>query len=269
MRHKLAAIGSILIATLLVTAAVAQSRRPTAKPKPKASADGGSDNPSTEADLGPTLGGSNPAPGSQAPAGASTLDASSGPVPPPPSRADIGDGGVKPSPLNPAANEMPSPPASATAVPVDYDKLIGDIAALRARVAAVGDALFVSRIAIAIQTDGDHGKIARLTVSLDDGAVYAAPLGFRAEDPTTVYEHAVAPGKHAVTVDVDRRDDRDETFKNTQRSRFIVDVPKDDRLTVTLRVGDDSSMGADFPGDKSGKYDVRVRVKASALSVKR
>jgi len=164
------------------------------------------------------------------------------------------------------------PPAAGAAPPpvaIDYDKLLADIAALRARVAAVADTLFVSRIAISVETDGSHGRIARLLVSVDDGVVYNAAPGFRADDAVTVYDHAVAPGHHAVTVDVERRDDRDESFRSSQKSRFIVDVPKDNRLYVALRIGDDSSMGGDFPSDKSGKYDLRVRMKAEAAPAKR
>ena len=104
---------------------------------------------------------------------------------------------------------------------VDYDKLLGDIAALRARVADVGDALFVSRIVLSLETDGDHAKVGHLTVELDDGVVYTAPPGFHSPDPATVYEHAVAPGHHAVTVEVDRKDVTGTTlFRDAQRSRL-------------------------------------------------
>jgi hypothetical protein len=159
--------------------------------------------------------------------------------------------------------------SAAPPVAVDYDKLLGDIAALRARVADVGDALFVSRIVLSLETDGDHAKIGHLTIELDDGVVYTAPANFRGSDPTTVYEHAVAPGHHAITVEVDRKDDRDDTFRDTQRTRFIVDVPKDRRLGVTLRIDDDSNMAANFPSDHRGSYDLRVRMKAAASPVKR
>jgi hypothetical protein len=204
-----------------------------------------------------------------APAG--SIPPSTGPVPAPHAAAD---GSARTSPLNPNADEMPgyvAPGSSAPApVPtVDYDKLLGDIAALRARVADVGDALFVSRIVLSLETDGDHAKIGHLTIELDDGVVYTAPANFHAPDPTTVYEHAVAPGHHAVTVEVDRKDDRDDTFRDAQRTRFIVDVPKDQRLGVTLRVGDESDMARNFPSDHSGKYDLRVRMKAAATPVKR
>jgi hypothetical protein len=176
------------------------------------------------------------------------------------------DGGQKPSPLNPAPNELPgnAPPPAGTSV--DYDKLLGDISTLRARVASVGDSLFHSRITIAVQTEGDRSKIGRLSVALDDGVVFAPPT-FRADDMTKVYEHAVAPGRHAVTVDVERKDDKDEAFRTAQRSRMVVDVPKDEHLTLEIRIIDDSTMGADFPADRSGKYDLRVRAKAVSRPV--
>jgi hypothetical protein len=186
--------------------------------------------------------------------------------PEPPPVADFGDGGVRASPLNPAPQEMPGNVGDA-GTPVDYDRLLADIAALRARVAAVSDNLYQSRVAVALQTDGDHGKIARLTVALDDGVVYTAPAAFAASDMTVVYDHAVAPGRHAVTVEIDRKDDRDESFRTSQKNRFTIDVPRDHRVQVEVRILDDSSMGKDFPGDKSGKYDLRLRVKAVAKPV--
>lgn len=190
------------------------------------------------------------------------------PAPAEPPAEGVADGGPRPSPLNPQPQELPSGSAEAGA-PVDYDRLLADVAALRARVAAVTANLYQSRIAVAIQAEGDHGKIARLVVSLDDGVVYTAPPTFAAQDMTTVYDHAVAPGRHALTVDVERKDDRDEAFRSAQRSRFTVDVPRDSRLDVQVRVVDESTMGADFPSDRSGKYDLRLRVKTVASPVGR
>jgi hypothetical protein len=82
-----------------------------------------------------------------------------------------------------------------------------------------------------------------------------------------VYDHGVAPGRHALTVDVERKDDRDDRFRSADRSRFTVDVPQGSRLEVEVKLDDDSTMGGDFPGDKSGRYDLRVRMKAVARPV--
>jgi hypothetical protein len=242
----------LAVATCVATIALAQ---PRGKPAPKPAKP-----PATKTDA--------QAPTEDPRDTANANDASAGPPEPPPV-AEANDGGVKPSPLNPTQQEMPngSGDSGAPGTPLDYDRLLADIAALRARVAAVSDQLYQSRVAVALQTDGDHGKIARLTVSLDDGVVYTAPASFAASDMTIVYDHAVAPGRHAVTVDIDRKDDREESFRTSQKNRFTVDVPRDHRVEVQVKVIDDSSMGKDFPADKSGKYDLRVRVKAVAKPV--
>jgi hypothetical protein len=261
---RLLAGSALAVVLALVPLAVAQQPRWPARPaahpapKPKASTD-----PTSEGEKWPP----------SAPAASATATAPStmvlptsdaGPVPAPPTES--GDGG-KLSPLNPAANEFSDagPPATA----LDYDKLLADIGSLRARVAAVSDTLFHSRIAVSLETNGDHGRIASLSVSLDDGVVWTSPSQFRAEDATVVYDHAVAPGHHAVTVEVERRDDRNDTFRSTQRSRFVVDVPADERLAVDVKLWDDSSMGGDFPGDKKGSYELRVRMRAKAQAIGR
>jgi hypothetical protein len=257
-KGRVLAGGTLAAVTVVATIALAQPHARPARPasKPKSAASAAPDNPgddkSAAAPAPSTT--SAPAPGSD-----------TGPVPAP--AADVTADGGKLSPLNPAANEFsdagPTPPS------LDYDRLLTDIGALRARVAAVSDTLFHSRIAIALETTGDHGRIAGLSVSLDDGVVWASPAAFRPEEATTVYDHAVAPGHHAVTVDIERRDDRNDAFRSAQRSRFIVDVPADERLSVDLKLWDDSSMGADFPSDKSGQYDLRVRARAKAQPLPR
>jgi hypothetical protein len=230
MRSRLIATGAVASALVLATAAVAQQRGGARPPPPPANA------PPTPASANAS------APGDAGVAGSTA----------PPSEW----GGTRLSPLNPAPNEfsdagMPPPP-------VDYERLLSDIAALRTRAAALSDVLFHSRLAISMETSGEHGRVASLAVSLDDGVIWSAPASFRAEDATVVYDHAVAPGNHAVTIDVERRDDRDDTFRSSQRSRFIVEVPADGRLAVDVKVSDDSTIGGDFRSDRKGKYDLRI-----------
>ena len=245
--RRLIAAAVVATSSVLATFAVAQPNKPkpapaaAAKPKPTPAAkDAGA-----------------------APAPAEPTSADGGDAPPvePPPANEATDGG-RPSPLNPTAQEMPG--NADAGAPIDYDRLLADIAALRARVAAVSDNLYQSRINVMLETDTSHAKITKLTVALDDGVIYTAPASFAASDMTTVYDHAVAPGRHAVTIDVERKDDRDESFRTSQRNRFMVDVPRDNALKVEVRLTDDSSMGGDFPADKSGKYDLRFRVKATA-----
>jgi hypothetical protein len=262
---RLIAGGTLAVTLVTVSLAVAQSRpprKPAAKPKPAPSAAPSASAENPYEDRGA------PAPSASAAASASPAPSavSSAEAPPPPPPSETLDGG-KLSPLNPEANEFSD--AGVTAPSVDYDRLLADIGSLRARVAAVSDTLFHSRIAIAIEARGDHARAANFTVSLDDGVVWTSPPGLRADDATTVYDHAVAPGHHAVGVDIERRDDRNDTFRSAQRSRFVVDVPADEKLTVNVELKDDSNMGGDFPADKKGRYDLRVRALARAEPIPR
>ncbi len=254
LRARFALVSAFLLGA--VTLALAQQpKKPGAPPKKPPKVDAGSEE-SPYADVSKD-------------AGASVMTAvdAGGPVPTPLGIQSTGDGGTRPSALNPTPEEMPTGKLDGGAVSqnaVDYDKLIADIAALRARVSAVGDNMFRSRVAVSVETDNDHAKIARLTISLDDGVVYTAKQNFRADDPTQIYAAGVAAGRHAITVDVDRADERNDAFKSSQRTRFLVDVPRDQELSVEIKITDDSNMGKDFPSDQSGRYELKVRMNAKA-----
>jgi hypothetical protein len=246
-KHLLAAAG-LCSGLAIATLAFAQPHaRPASRPAPAA-------HPAAEDKA--ASGAASPQPPAAPPAASSET----GVIPAPPSD-ELADGG-KLSPLNPAPNEFSD--AGPPAATVDYDRLLADIASLRARVAAVSDTLFHSRIAIAVQSESDHARVASLLVSLDDGVVWSQPASYRPSDETIVYDHAAAPGHHAVTVDVERRDERNDAFRTSQRSRFVVDIPEGERLFVAIRIEDGSNMGGDFPSNKSGQYELKIRASAKA-----
>lgn len=260
-RHaRLVAAAAIAVATCLGSLALAQQpKKPgsRSRPKPPAAA-------AVQADASSAEGKANE---DESHASGSAGEGGSGAVATPADYGAPGEGGVRASPLNPAPSEMPSS-ATVDAGSIDYDRLLSDIAALRTRVAAVGESLFQSRMAIALRVEGDHARVAKVSVAVDDGAVYTSPQGFRGDELTPVFARALAPGRHAVTVDVDREDVDNVAFKTSQRSRFIVEVQRDEQLDVALRIEDDSSM-ATLPGKKKGEYDLRVRMKATSGPIKR
>lgn len=166
----------------------------------------------------------------------------------------------KPSPLTPAPAEFPS--GIAKPPPFEYDKLLGDIAALRSRVAALTTTLFASKLRVVVETRGDDARLASFNITLDDGVVFSAPDRFSADDERTVYEHAVAPGHHVVGVEIERYDARNKEYRTWQSSRFSVIVPESKLVDAHLTVTDDSDMAEDFPDDADGEYDLRVKLRA-------
>jgi hypothetical protein len=167
---------------------------------------------------------------------------------------------TKPSPLTPKPEEFPS--GVAKPPPFEYDKLLGDIAALRSRVAALTTTLFASKLRVVVETSGDDARLASFSITLDDGVVFAAPDRFSADDERVVYEHAVAPGHHVVGVEIERYDARNKEFRTWQSSRFSVVVPESKLVDAHLTVVDDSDMAEDFPDDQDGEYDLRVKLRA-------
>ena len=193
------------------------------------------------------------------PQGAASSSASSpeGTAPPPSGGADAmdtkiddkppqttGGGGPTLSPLNPEPAE--SPKAAPSAGPEALDKLIAEIATLRARVAALTTSLFSSKLKVYVHTDGDDARVLGFVVTLDDGVVFKGDPGFIAEDEKVVYEHAVAPGSHVVGIEIERQDNRGAAYKTWQTTRFAIQVPEREVLEAIVVIEDDSDMADDF-----------------------
>lgn len=182
---------------------------------------------------------------------------------PPPKEVQEQKPELKPSPLTPAPAEFPS--GLAKPPPFEYDKLLGDIAALRSRVAALTTTLFASKLRVVVETRGDDARLSSFNVTLDDGAVFSAPDRFSAEDERTVYEHAVAPGHHVVGVEIERYDARNKEYRSWQSSRFSVVIPESKLVDAHLTIVDDSDIAEDFPDDQDGVYDLRVKLRARVV----
>jgi hypothetical protein len=237
MRIRYALFAAPLL--LLSFVALAQPKRAAKEPEDRAPS-GKSDKPEAKPEAAPGTGAS---------------DDLGGPPPKPAATAE-----AKLSPLNPEANEFPD--GGSQTPPVEFDKLLGDIAALRSRVSAVTTTLFASKVRVVVETRGSDARVANFTVTLDDGVVFTAPDRFVAEDERTVYEHAVAPGHHVVGIDIERFDARNKEYRTWQSSRFSVVIPESKTVDAHVIIQDSSDMGKDFPSDQDGEYDLRVRLRA-------
>ncbi len=149
--------------------------------------------------------------------------------------------------------------------PEALDKLISDIATLRARVAALTTSLFSSKLKVYVHTDGDDARVQTFVVTLDDGVVFKGDPGFVAEDEKVVYEHAVAPGSHVIGIEIERQDTRGAQFRTWQTNRFAIQVPERQVLEAIVVVEDDSDMADDFPDDQDGKYELGIRLRAKVV----
>lgn len=149
---------------------------------------------------------------------------------------------------------------------VAYDELMADVAALRARVGVIANAVWKSRLSVSLRTTGSHARIAAGKMLLDGAPVWSMQKGFSADDYQGIYDGGVAAGLHAVTIELELRDDRDETFRTIDRTTATVVVPQGKKVQIEARLDDDSDMGDDFASDGEGEYDVRLRMKAKVVN---
>jgi len=181
----------------------------------------------------------------------------------PPPRPDAVDPKARASALNPRADELPD--GGVAPPPPDYERLFGDIAALRGRVAALTTTLFASKLRVTLRAEGDNARISRLSVTLDDGVVFSAPARFSAEDERVVYEHAVAPGHHVLGVEVERSDVRSNQYTSSQITKLSIVIPEGKRVEAGVELEDDSDIAEDFPDDQDGEYELAVRMRARVV----
>jgi hypothetical protein len=175
---KRALLFSVLVGCSLASVALGQpNKKPPAGKDDAAKAEPKKDAAKAEPDKG-----DKPAAGADAAGTSKGTDDLGGP---PPKDAAEQKPENKPSPLTPAPAEFPS--GVAKPPPFAYDKLLGYIAALRSRVAALTTTLFASKLKVVVETRGDDARLASFNITLDDGVVFSAPDRFSAEDERTVY----------------------------------------------------------------------------------
>src|SRR5262245_40267021 len=136
MRRSLAS--TLAIVCLAVTSLVlAQGKKVVVKPKPRPAVKPPAAAPATrEPEEKPKADDDAPA-AAEAPVPGSANESAPEPGPAPGAKTYGDAGAVRSSPLNPRPEEFPD--GGAVSTPADLDKIMGDIATLRARVAAIGD----------------------------------------------------------------------------------------------------------------------------------
>jgi hypothetical protein len=175
------------------------------------------------------------------------------------------------SPLTPPASEFPLPTAaiatesdSAATNPREYDRLVSEAVALRARIAAAGDALYRARLSVKLRTSLHYAKVTRIALMLDGGTVYSSENPTLPEALLGLYQHGIAAGKHTLTINAFYTQKADATFTSSIHNQYTIDVPRDRALEVELRIDEDSDMADEFSKSQSGSYDLRTRLTAAA-----
>nr|MDQ3038175.1 hypothetical protein [Myxococcota bacterium] len=176
---------------------------------------------------------------------------------PPAGTAERGDPGPTPPDLAPIRQE--------------YVQLMDEMVQARSRVAIVGQELFQTRMTITVQDrTGDEQTLTHFTLELDGTPIHRTDGEIEGgEQGRQVFEGALAPGPHVLTIDMEQRARDDPEYRTTQRESFRFIVVRDRLSEVTITLEDDSDIARSFRSGGEGRFDVRTRVRVATRELPR
>lgn len=216
------------------------------------------------------------------PAATETAPAEAAPETPPPSTPATT---TAPSSTPPAAST--TPPAASTVVPAtptadpgplppdlgplraDWSTLMDDMVSARQRVATLGEELFRTRMAVTVQDRaGDDQLLTRFAMELDGTPIFHTDAEIEGGDAgREVFEAALAPGPHVLTIELEQSARDGTEYRYTQRDTFRFIVVRDRRTEITVVLEDDSDIARSFPAGGEGRYEIRTRVRVATRAL--
>jgi ribosomal protein L29 len=180
-----------------------------------------------------------------------------------------------PSASSPAATPSPTPSSSAPASSAgdktiadlrkEYEALREELFASRSKAAAVGGAVFSSRLRVHLRyLAGRFYDVRRATIRVDGVNVYDDTAGAIAGDDAPRFEGFVAPGRHLVTIRLEAHAKDDDRFLYTVEDSFTVDVPQKQTLILHGRAEDAGDIAHSWKRNAKGSYKLRLDVSAEA-----
>jgi hypothetical protein len=165
-------------------------------------------------------------------------------------------------------DEAPAPaptPQKVDELQKEYERIRESLFTARTRAAAVGAALYSSKVQVFLKFGTPRFfHVGRSVIRLDGASVFEDASGAIANDELMRFEGFVAPGKHLVTVRVDSDSKDDSSFTSSTESTFIVDVPQHKVVTLRAQAEDGGDMGSTFP--KKGKGSYRLHLDADVTT---
>jgi hypothetical protein len=143
----------------------------------------------------------------------------------------------------------------------EYEKIREGLFSSRARAAAVGSALYSSKVQVYLRyTTPRFFSVSRAVIRLDGASVYDDAAGAIAADNVMRFEGFVAPGKHQVTIRVDAETRDDPSFVTSTESTITIDVPARRQVVLKATAEDAGDMGHSWGKKNRGSYRLRLDV---------
>jgi hypothetical protein len=147
----------------------------------------------------------------------------------------------------------------------EYERIRASLFTSRARAAAVGSAIYSSKLQIFLKYGTPRFfHVGHAVVRLDGAAVFDDASGAVANDDVMRFDGFVAPGKHQLTIRVDAETKDDTSFTTSTETTVTIDVPAHKLVVVRSGAEDQGDMGYAFAKKGHGAYKLRLDVDAEA-----
>ena len=186
---------------------------------------------------------------------------------------------AEPAPA-PAAASQPVAPKKEEAAPdvasevqalrKEYEGVRDELFRSRAKAAAVGSALYSSRLELgARHVAARFRSLRRMAIRLDGASVFEDATGAPMTDDAIRFQGWVAPGPHQITFHVEAQAKDDERFVSTVEDTMTIDVPAGTTVTVKARVDDDGDIAYEWKKSQKGSYKLKMDVSVEARRLPR
>jgi hypothetical protein len=189
------------------------------------------------------------------------------PVAPPPPAAQVTPDA--PVPTSTAPSDPGPVPPDLSPLRAEYTSVMDDMVAARQLVSTLGEELFRTRVAVTVQDRaGDDQSLARFALSLDGAPIFRTETEIEGgAEGRQVYEGALAPGPHVLTVEIEQRASADTEYRYVQHDTYRFVVVRDRRTELTIVLEDDSDIAQQFTQGGEGRYDVHTRVRVATRAL--
>jgi hypothetical protein len=167
-----------------------------------------------------------------------------------------------------AADTTPTEGSDVAALRKEYLRLRDQLFRSRARAAAVGDALYSTRLSIHLTyATGRHYAVSRASIRLDGANVYDDIDGTIATDDAPRFDGFVAPGRHVLAVHIEAAGKDDDRFTSIIANTFSIQAPAGKAVSVRLVAADRGDIPYAWQKRERGSYELRLRADVTTTEV--
>jgi len=159
----------------------------------------------------------------------------------------------------PARDEAPS----LDALERELAEVMDELVTARARADVLAARLFRTQLVVEVVRRVDALKLEQLSLRLDDVPVHESDGSTLGLDRVQLFGGCVAPGMHALTIEVRERAKAGAAFGYVRRERYEIEIKRDRRTRVEIVLRDDSDIAEQAAEGDDGAYEVETAVRVS------